>query len=298
MKRSCQICLCLIFFSENEKGNHKQTKICRNCETNYEIDEEGEMSVTSWTCDYCDIETLDERKLKEHELECKYFINEIAKASSFATQEKEIMLKNELKNESTYEMRQQRARNSGTKIGEYIQNLKESLTKYKVSLPKYTNYPYFRKKHGTIIANIFDENETKGNKNILIHEEEIYPIEIIKNELTNHSILSKKIKDIIIRERALDYKSAIDMWEELGYIGEAARVRKMQAKMGSVNVAQNVIQGDQVTKTEIKDSVLNRSNVGSSSSKMQELKDLTEMKKEGLIDDDEFKQMKKEILGK
>jgi hypothetical protein len=31
---------------------------------------------------------------------------------------------------------------------------------------------------------------------------------------------------------------------------------------------------------------------------MQELEKLTEMKKEGLIDDDEFKQMKKEILGK
>ncbi|MDP6659329.1 MAG: SHOCT domain-containing protein [Candidatus Poseidoniia archaeon] len=31
---------------------------------------------------------------------------------------------------------------------------------------------------------------------------------------------------------------------------------------------------------------------------MQELEKLTEMKKEGLIDDAEFKQMKKEILGK
>ena len=64
-----------------------------------------------------------------------------------------------------------------------------------------------------------------------------------------------------------------------------------------VEVQQKVIHGDNIT--EIKDSVLNRSNVGSGgSSKMQELKDLTEMKKEGLIDDDEFKQMKKEILGK
>jgi len=33
-------------------------------------------------------------------------------------------------------------------------------------------------------------------------------------------------------------------------------------------------------------------------SKMQELRELLEMKKEGLIDDDEFKQLKKEILGK
>jgi len=44
--------------------------------------------------------------------------------------------------------------------------------------------------------------------------------------------------------------------------------------------------------------VINRSNVGGGSSKMQELKDLTEMKEKGLIDDAEFKQMKKVILGK
>ncbi len=63
-----------------------------------------------------------------------------------------------------------------------------------------------------------------------------------------------------------------------------------------VEVQQKIIHGDNIT--EIKDSVLNRSNVGGGPSKMQELKDLTVMKKEGLIDDDEFKQMKKEILGK
>ena len=42
-----------------------------------------------------------------------------------------------------------------------------------------------------------------------------------------------------------------------------------------------------------------KSNTGSGgSSKMQELKELKEMLSEGLIDEDEFKQMKKEILGK
>ena len=97
------------------------------------------------------------------------------------------------------------------------------------------------------------------------------------------------------RERARDYETAIQIWERLGEIDEAARVRKTQAEMGSVKVSQKVVHGDEVT--EIKDSVLNRSNVGGGSSKMQELKDLAEMKKEGLIDDDEFKQMKKEILG-
>ena len=63
-----------------------------------------------------------------------------------------------------------------------------------------------------------------------------------------------------------------------------------------VEVNQQVVHGDNIT--EINDSVLNRSNVGGGSSKMQELERLAEMKEKGLIDDDEFKQMKKEILEK
>ena len=100
------------------------------------------------------------------------------------------------------------------------------------------------------------------------------------------------------RERAKDYDSAIETWEELGQIKEAARVRTLKAEQGSVKVAQNVVQGDQVTNTEIKDSVLNRSNVGGGTSKAEELREAKSLFEEGLIDDDEFKQMKKEILGK
>jgi hypothetical protein len=100
----------------------------------------------------------------------------------------------------------------------------------------------------------------------------------------------------IEREKHLDYQGAIDIYEKHNMPEEAARVRRIMYDEKKVD--QTVVQGDQITKTEIKDSVLNRSNVGAGSSKMQELKDLTEMKKEGLIDDDEFKQMKKEILGK
>jgi len=111
-------------------------------------------------------------------------------------------------------------------------------------------------------------------------------------------LLLEKRREAQQREIALDYDNAIQIWEELGEIKEAARVRTMKAEQGSVKVAQKVVHGDEVTKTEIKDSVLNRSNIGGGSSKMQELKDLTEMKEKGLIDDDEFKQMKKEILGK
>ena len=72
------------------------------------------------------------------------------------------------------------------------------------------------------------------------------------------------------------------------------------AEQGAVKVDQTIVHGDYVDDrdTIVKDSVISKSNVGGGSSKMQELKDLTEMKEKGLIDDDEFKQMKKEILGK
>jgi len=121
-------------------------------------------------------------------------------------------------------------------------------------------------------------------------------------KVKHYTPLQKRQKMLItearIREEALDYDAAIEMWESLGNIKQAARIRKLKTMQKSVKVAQKVVKGNEVTKTEIKDSVLNRSNVGGGSSKMQELKHLTEMKKEGLIDAAEFKQMKKEILGK
>ena len=110
-----------------------------------------------------------------------------------------------------------------------------------------------------------------------------------------------RVRKVVAREResARDYDAAIEIWEEVREIEEAARVRKLKAEEGSVKVSQKVVHGDDITKTEIRDSVLNRSNVGDSGDdKFAKLEKLTEMKKEGLIDDDEFKQMKKEILGK
>ena len=100
------------------------------------------------------------------------------------------------------------------------------------------------------------------------------------------------------REKARDYEPAIDIWENLGEIEEAARVRKLQAELGSVKLSQKVVQGDEVTKTEIKDSVVNKSNIGSGGDdKFTKLKELKEMLAEGLISDEEFEKMKKEIIG-
>ena len=99
------------------------------------------------------------------------------------------------------------------------------------------------------------------------------------------------------RERALDYDSAIDIWEELGQIDQAARVRKLKADLAA---PKTVIHGDYVDDrdTIVNDSVVNKSNIGSDSSKMQKLEKLNNMREKGAIDYDEFKQMKKEILEK
>jgi len=101
------------------------------------------------------------------------------------------------------------------------------------------------------------------------------------------------------RESARDYNAAIEIWEFLGEIGKAARVRKLQTEQGAVKVTQKVVHGDEVTKTEIKDSVVSKSNIGSGrDDKLTKIKELKELHDAGAIDDDEFKQMKKEILGK
>ena len=120
-------------------------------------------------------------------------------------------------------------------------------------------------------------------------------IKIFKEFGERKHIISTLEKQAQVREKALDYDNAIRIWEQLGKIDEAARVRKLKAKQGAVKIAQNVIHGDTI----VKDSVLNRANVGSGTkSKAKEIKEVKDLFDSGAIDDAEFKQMKKEILGK
>ena len=97
-------------------------------------------------------------------------------------------------------------------------------------------------------------------------------------------------------EKLLEFDEASSIYRNLDMDEEVIRVREEQRN--KVNIDQNVVHGNQVTKTEIKDSVISKSNIASNgSSKMQELKDLAEMKKEGLISDEEYEKMKKKIIG-
>ena len=100
-------------------------------------------------------------------------------------------------------------------------------------------------------------------------------------------------------EKYLDYQKAIELYDKIDKPEEAARVRKIVAEQKKVD--QTVVHGDYVDDrdTIIKDSVVNKSNVGAGGkSKSEELREAKALLDDGIIDDDEFKQMKKEILGK
>ncbi len=97
-------------------------------------------------------------------------------------------------------------------------------------------------------------------------------------------------------ENLLRFDEAIQLWEYMNNHEEAKRIR--QIIIDQKKVDQTVIQGDQITKTEIKDSVLNRSNIGGKSSKAEELREAKSLLDEGLINEDDYEKMKKEILGK
>ena len=72
------------------------------------------------------------------------------------------------------------------------------------------------------------------------------------------------------REKALDYEGAAIIWEALEEFDEAARVRKLKVKLTS----------------------------DVPPSKTEQIKEYKELLDSGAIDEYEFKQMKKEILGK
>jgi len=123
---------------------------------------------------------------------------------------------------------------------------------------------------------------------------------------TNYKILGmgEKFDECITKlalkcERLQDFDNAIDYYKIINSEDDIIRLRKQ--KSNKVKVDQTVVHGDYVDDrdTIVKDSVINRSNVGAGSDdKIAKLEKIAEMKDKGIIDDDEFKQMKKEILGK
>ena len=108
----------------------------------------------------------------------------------------------------------------------------------------------------------------------------------------------RKIANAQDKEEHLDYDGSIEIYEEIGDKKSAKRIRKLKADLAAPKTE---IHGDYVDDrdTIVKDSVINRSNIGAGGDdKVAKIKELKELLDSGAIDDDEFKQMKKEILGK
>ena len=102
-------------------------------------------------------------------------------------------------------------------------------------------------------------------------------------------------------EENFEEDRAIELFEKFSIDEDANRLRQKMREEGKVKVDQTVVHGDYVDDrdTIVKDSVINRSNVGAGGkSKAEEIKEIKELLDSGTIDKDEFKQMKKEILGK
>jgi len=131
----------------------------------------------------------------------------------------------------------------------------------------------------------------------------------MKNSEIKEALVEAKKKLAGELEEHLKYKEAIDIWEELRIHKEAKRIRKKVRAEGKIKVDQTVVHGDYVDDrdttyiddrdTIIKDSVVSKSNIGAGGDdKVAKLEKIANLKREGFIDDDEFKQMKQEILGK
>ena len=111
------------------------------------------------------------------------------------------------------------------------------------------------------------------------------------------SIVGRNIK--IMTNQKIHYistSSAVPIIESI----ENARMNLRYSRPNSIqqNVVQNIVQGDTITKTEIKDSVINRSNLGNNEDdKVAKIEKISEMKEKGLISDEEFEKMKKDIIG-
>ena len=120
----------------------------------------------------------------------------------------------------------------------------------------------------------------------------------------NRSVWEYKLNQARIYENQLDYDHALSLYRELNMTDDVRRINEMKYnKMGGRESggSTTIIHGNYVDDrdTIVKDSVLNRSNVGDSgTSKIDELEKASGLKEKGLITDDEYEQMKKEILGK
>jgi len=149
------------------------------------------------------------------------------------------------------------------------------------------------------------ESSTPSNyeNEIIKRANDLLPELVGKYKSGNKAIIKRILNTLSVEKVGNEFEKykmfqEADEWYSSHQMLDEARKMKEKTKF---KVDQTIVHGDYVDDrdTIVKDSVVNRSNIGTSGDdKFTRLEKLTKMKKEGLIEDDEFKQMKKEILGK
>ena len=165
----------------------------------------------------------------------------------------------------------------------------------------------------TVTNTIYSRKKTKKKDNKMIFPPSPTPSDTISEEKTQESPSEQKENVIELGEVPEVEESSMEKLEKLIERRNAGEVtseefkemkkdileRKPQVSKDTIEIAQEVVHSDDVPRKVNKDEVVSKSNIGASDDdKFAKLDRLAEIKEKGLIDDDEFKQMKKEILGK
>ena len=136
-------------------------------------------------------------------------------------------------------------------------------------------------------------------KGLETHMETLIEMKIKGNEIAEDLLECLPPLDVGMSLENLElYDDANSWYKSHGLLNKAADIRRKKADM---RAPKTEIHGDYIDDrdTIVKDSVVNRSNIGSGgNSKMQDLRELKEMFDSGFISKEEMENMKKEILGK
>ena len=165
----------------------------------------------------------------------------------------------------------------------------------------------------TVTNTIYSRKKTKKKDNKMIFPPSPTPSDTISEEKTQESPSEQKENVIELGEVPEVEESSMEKLEKLierRNVGEVTSEefeemkkeileRKPQVSKDTIEIAQEVVHSDDVPRKVNKDEVVSKSNIGASDDdKFAKLDRLAEIKEKGLIDEDEFEEMKKEILGK
>ena len=121
-----------------------------------------------------------------------------------------------------------------------------------------------------------------------------------RTKLFKHLDVSCSEKEVLEEaqkcEKYFNYPRAIELYEIIGKLEEAKRIRAIVMKGQS----QTVVHGDYVDDrdTIVKDSVISKSSIGAGGkSKAEQIKEIKELLDAGAISEEDYQKMKREIVG-